>query len=338
MNSLLARRREQTAKTHRTRWLRVTALALIVLALTLGGPVERAINDRATPAVAGTVVIDAVMPPEPVAIDEKEPLPERLTVLDPTPVNVPEGSALIGAGVVLTLQQDRGEEVDVRFGSAVVPLPRQSVVAAPAQPSMPVAVVGSVTRALQSFIRAPASSFGVHAKEIGTGRGMDRKWQTYYGSYDRDFYRSKGLQVDITNVSRRGSGPIEVAVYWVARRLHDRSRHIHHAEHFLIKIESASGASIVSYCPILKSSVTNYEALRERYVSGSKFDGWFVLVRRQLLAGKGCDGVYDELIKNPGAIAPLLATYTRGGRARATRTLPNWRHEKDAALPGYPSE
>lgn len=317
--------------TRRSFKLGLIGIALLIIVLNIGGPVERALNDPPRQTVVGTVVIDEVMPPEPTAIEDNKPLPERLTVLEPTPVEVPQGSAVIGAGVTLKLEKDGGEEVRVHFGSAIVSLPRQSVVAAPVQATIPVAVVSTVERAVQSFLYAPAKGFGIYAKEIGTGQGLDRKWQTYYGSYDRDFYRSKGLQVDVTNVSRRGSGSIEVGVYWVARRLNDRFRHIHHAEFFPIQIDASNGASIISYCPLLKASVTNYAALGERYVSGSKLDGWFVLVRRdaKVLAGRGCDGVYEELIKHSATLSPLLATYKRGAsQARATTTMPNWRVEK----------
>jgi len=48
---------------------------------------------------------------------------------------------------------------------------------------------------------APASSIGVSAKEIGSARNIVTRWQTSWGSFDRDYLATRDVEIEIHNLS-----------------------------------------------------------------------------------------------------------------------------------------
>jgi hypothetical protein len=44
---------------------------------------------------------------------------------------------------------------------------------------------------------APASSIGVSAKEIGSARNIVTRWQTSWGSFDRDYLATRDIEIEI---------------------------------------------------------------------------------------------------------------------------------------------
>src|SRR5438552_7256350 len=63
---------------------------------------------------------------------------------------------------------------------------------------------------------AEAGALSLEAHEIGTGDARISNWETDWGSYDRDFSRSKKIAVTLHNMSRRPV-PFAVTVYFIAK-------------------------------------------------------------------------------------------------------------------------
>ncbi|MGB8168892.1 MAG: hypothetical protein WCF18_15450 [Chthoniobacteraceae bacterium] len=82
--------------------------------------------------------------------------------------------------------------------------------------------------------------------------------------------------------------------------------------------------------------MTTYDWTTTKNTSGSKFDGWFVVVTRddQMLVGRGATETYNSLIRNTAQLQPLLATWA-GSSLHAIGTRPLWRHERpgQSAIP-----
>ena len=48
----------------------------------------------------------------------------------------------------------------------------------------------------------PVSSIGVSAKEIGSARNIVTRWQTSWGSFDRDYLATRDVEIEIHNLSQ----------------------------------------------------------------------------------------------------------------------------------------
>jgi len=47
----------------------------------------------------------------------------------------------------------------------------------------------------------PVSSVGAFAKEIGSARNIVTRWQTSWGSFDRDYLATRDVEIEIHNLS-----------------------------------------------------------------------------------------------------------------------------------------
>ncbi|MEA3210216.1 MAG: hypothetical protein QOE70_3273 [Chthoniobacter sp.] len=315
-------------------------LVVAVLAIGfLGPPIERAVNDNVpTPEQMGqTIQVDVPAPVLPLAFQSESappvpppsptPLPRALVTVAPAQVQVPEGSVRLNPGLAVTLVKDRGPLVDVRFARTNVTVPREAVVATAVQPVTTAARVATFSP-VEKIVYAPAASLSVSAHEIGTGRGIEHNWETSYGSYNRDYYSTKGLEVQLRNVSRRETGDCQVSAYWMGRRLKNREVFVHHAEALPTSVDAVSSTTMRFWCPLAPSNVANYVALERRDVQGSKMDGWFVLVSRNghTMSGVASNPTYQKLLGDSEALKATLASYKPGGR-RATSSMPQWRND-----------
>ncbi len=135
-------------------------------------------------------------------------------------------------------------------------------------------------------IASPANAGGLslEAHEIGTGDARISNWEADWGSYDRDFSRSKKIAITLHNMSRKPA-PFAVTVCFIAkptvapnqigydaRRLfiYDRKEH---AGEFHNEIELIGAFASRN----LKSNVQHYEALGVDSASGDDMIGWVVL-------------------------------------------------------------
>ena len=322
----------------RIKWILAAILVLAVIGIVIGPSIDRAVNDTMPSWVdlAETITVDVPAPMLPLARESDSPPPpaqqipltKNLVTIAFADVRVPEGVVRLTPGLKVELINERGVEVDVKLGRNILAIPRLAVAVEPEpdvfmpQPKL------AMPAPLEKVLFAPPPSIALSAHEIGTGKGVERNWSTDYGSSDRDFYRTKGIQVELRNISRRESGNCSVAVYWMARTLSDRQMHVHHGETLPANVIAMSSKTLRFWCPLLPANVANYVALGERSVEGSKIDGWFVLVSRNghTLSGYSPSPTYQKLLRDPQELQTLLAAYTPSGR-RATGEMPHWRHD-----------
>jgi len=287
--------------------------------------------------VVGSPVPSSIVPastPVP-AVAVEEPLSRDLLIVAPVSIPMRAGAVTLPPGVPVVLVRDQGPQVRIWWQGQEATVPRPSVrnahslaYAATPYPSVierPVPPPVTNTQIPQ----APPDRVAVSAHEVGTSKGLDRVWQTDYGSYDRNSYRTKALEVEVRNMSRRATGDCQVAVYWVGKRITaDHSVFIHHGEMLPANIAAATCATARFWCPLIAAGDTKYVALGIRELDGAKIDGWFVLVSRDghTLGGVASSPTYEQLIASGAPLERLLAAYHPDGRT-ASSEMPHWRDD-----------
>ena len=170
------------------------------------------------------------------------------------------------------------------------------------------------------FKAAGPSSVSITAKETASSRAITRNWETYYGSYDRDFARGKTLTIDLVNLGRVAApDDTHVEVLWFSQKVADRKAGIFHRQTQPVKLGALGRGQVTAEMPTLGSRVMNYAAIRERYVSGSKFLGWAALLRSgtTVSAYRCSNPTIESLVKDPGKLTPLLEDFAAASRTAA---------------------
>jgi hypothetical protein len=164
-----------------------------------------------------------------------------------------------------------------------------------------------------------AGTLSLEAHETGTGDAQVSLWETNYGSYDRDFSRSKKILVTLHNMSRKPAS-FAVTVYFIAKPtvapsaqgydpralfIYDRGEH---AGEFHNELELSGAFSSRS----LSANVQHYEALGVESASGSDMIGWLVVGWSN---GQrfGVATSSQELLRiaNSSALESMVANYER---------------------------
>src|SRR5207237_2996757 len=126
---------------------------------------------------------------------------------------------------------------------------------------------------------APASSIGVSAKEIGSARNIVTRWQTSWGSFDRDYLATRDIEIEIHNLSQL---PARIAIdfYFVGRpqRL-PTPRKLFSRHSFIVNVAASDQKRLSLRSDVLRSREVYYAALGENYTSGYEIEGWILFVR-----------------------------------------------------------
>jgi hypothetical protein len=149
---------------------------------------------------------------------------------------------------------------------------------------MNVRLLARVLAALAGVSTAAAGGLSLEAHEIGTGDARSSNWETDYGSYDRDFARSKQILVTLHNMSRKPT-PFAVTVYFIGKPtvapnssgydprdlfIYDRREH---AGEFHKEIELTG----TFRSRTLTSNVQHYQLAGVESASGNDMVGWIVV-------------------------------------------------------------
>jgi hypothetical protein len=184
--------------------------------------------------------------------------------------------------------------------------------------------------ASSAFGQTPAFDFSktgptplrMEAKEISTSKAVSHNWETYYGSYDRDFARAKTIEVQVGMLgSKPAPAPVEVHIFWLARRLATNETFVFHHESAPANAVGLVPAKLTFTMPTLQSNVTNFNYARQKYVAGSKVAGWVVVLRNgdYVAQLRASTPALDSLVKGK-ALNTLLAEYEGGGASGASST------------------
>jgi hypothetical protein len=81
---------------------------------------------------------------------------------------------------------------------------------------VPVKRIASIFLSTICLSSLEAGTLSLEAHEIGTGDARVSRWETDYGSYNRDFHRAKKILLTLHNLSRKPA-PFAVTVYFIAK-------------------------------------------------------------------------------------------------------------------------
>jgi hypothetical protein len=126
---------------------------------------------------------------------------------------------------------------------------------------------------------APASSIGVSAKEIGSARNIVTHWQTWWGSFDRDYLATRDIEIEIHNLSQL---PARVAIdfYFVGRPQRLPTPHkLFSKRSFIVNVGPSYQERRSLKSDVLHSSETYYATLGRDYTSGYEIEAWILFAR-----------------------------------------------------------
>lgn len=100
-------------------------------------------------------------------------------------------------------------------------------------------------------------------------------WGSYYGWYDISYRQSVGISINLKNMGRV---PTAVKVRWIffARNGASSARFIFAASGKELDLTPGQGASLSADSPLIRNREINYGWIGERYMYGSKYEGWLV--------------------------------------------------------------
>ena len=154
----------------------------------------------------------------------------------------------------------------------------------------------------------------------------DYRYNWFYGYdfYDISFRQSVGISIKVRNMSR---DPAAVNVRWLffARQAHHNDRFIFDASAKELDLAPGQTEALAADSPMLQRSEVNDSWLGQRYLSGSKYEGWLVqLVERgggRIIKQTGSTSYLEDLAKQTD-FATLVDDYknklrVQGGGAEA---------------------
>ena len=159
-------------------------------------------------------------------------------------------------------------------------------------PPAPVAPVPPGTAALP-FVT-------LDAVNQNSGNNYTYNWGSYYGWYDISFQQTVGISINLKNMSRV---PAAVNVRWIffARNAKSGSRFIFAASGKEFDLTPGQSASLNADSPLMRNREINYGWIGERYMYGSKYEGWVVqLLERgtdRIIKQTGSTGYLEDLTK-----------------------------------------
>lgn len=149
-----------------------------------------------------------------------------------------------------------------------------------------------------------------------SGNDYTYNWISGWGSYDVSFRQSVGLHVDVRNMSR---GPAELNLRWAffARKQSNNGRFVFAAETKPLDLKAGENLLLPIDSPLVESRDRTYVMLGERYLEGSKYEGWLVQVTDRktgaIIKQNGSTDYLEDLGRNSD-FKTLIADYTNRSR------------------------
>ena len=160
---------------------------------------------------------------------------------------------------------------------------------------------------------APPVAVRLDVKNVGSAKIIDRKWESDYGSYWRDFVRTTRLEAEVGTLSKPVKGA-SIGWFFVGKKLSGTERFFVMADAKVINIEPGPAVKMLLESGGVESSVTNYAALGQRYNSGAKLEGWIVRVQDEssrTLAIRASSATLEQLARNQREMERLFVQYTK---------------------------
>ena len=145
--------------------------------------------------------------------------------------------------------------------------------------------VKSLSEKDQAFLKrwgaANAGTTGIRLRCKSTSRSRESatSWYTSYGSFDKQIVSEGALNITVENL-RRSTRVVEVEWSFLARSAAGKGNYfIFDGGSKTFRIDPLDDVSFKTDVATTVARDTNYAALRERYISGSKYFGWLAITR-----------------------------------------------------------
>ena len=168
---------------------------------------------------------------------------------------------------------------------------------------------GSASQPTAAVNRAPVSApkpsndlpfVTMDAVNQSSGNSYTYNWGSYYGWYDISFRQSVGISIDLKNMSRT---PAALNLRWIffARNTGNNARFVFAASGKELDLTPGQSTAVAADSPMIHSREVNYGWIGDRYLTGSKYEGWLVqLLERgsnRLIRQTGSTSYLEDLAK-----------------------------------------
>lgn len=118
----------------------------------------------------------------------------------------------------------------------------------------------------------------LQVQRMTTKTGGQFSWWTDYGSYNRNYKRSVGIQITVRNMSRF-EDELKIEWYFVAKQLSNSKLSIFDRGAQTVKLKAGENVMAAAASKPIEAKDNTYVMLGVREVSGSKLEGYAVLVK-----------------------------------------------------------
>ncbi len=118
----------------------------------------------------------------------------------------------------------------------------------------------------------------LQVQRMTTQVGGHFSWWTDYGSYNRNYKRSVGIQITVRNMSRF-EDELKIEWYFIAKQLSDSKLSIFDRGAKTMKLKAGENVMAAAASKPIEAKDHNYVLAGVRHVSGSKLEGYAVLVK-----------------------------------------------------------
>ena len=195
-----------------------------------------------------------------------------------------------------------GAAASASRGSPPTPAAAQTLIFHPAAARSPLTSPAAGFPAVAATTPANALPFiTMDAVNQSSGNNYTYNWGSYYGWYDISYRQSVGIAINLRNMSRT---PAAVNLRWIffARNPHSSERFIFAAAGKALDLPPGESTSVAAASPLIQSrEISSYGWIGERYMYGSKYEGWLVqLLERgsnRLIKQTGSTSYLEDLAK-----------------------------------------
>ncbi len=122
---------------------------------------------------------------------------------------------------------------------------------------------------------APPTRVAIMAKTASAGSGRDKKWETWWGSYDKDIFRDRVVGVSI-RASTAGQAIVET--HWIGEEIEKNSGNkVVEVTREAVMVPGQGQVTVEMGCLFVEND-TKYAALGVRERKGIRYAGWVVRV------------------------------------------------------------
>lgn len=171
----------------------------------------------------------------------------------------------------------------------------------------PVLALTCILHLLPNWVSHAQSLPKLEAVSAAATEKMDQLWSTSYGSFKRDYERSRVVDVSVRSFGREPA-TYQLEAYFLARLpVGPTQRYFWSMGQQNLPIPALGSVKLKVVSPPLRLKDTRYAALGERTFVGGQFEAWLVrlLADGKVIAQVGSSHIIEDLARNPTAFGEL---------------------------------